>query len=57
MLRIYVPNLVNPKIILSNDNISSWNKGDGKRRNTLGRLDKYACNVLKQSGLWNSVGI
>ena len=28
-----------------------FNKSDGKRRNTLGCLDQYACNVFR---LWNN---
>ena len=31
--------------------MENLNKSDGKRRNTLGYLDQYACNVLT---LWNS---
>ena len=33
------------------ENMENLNKSDGKRRNTLGYLDQYACNVLT---LWNS---
>ena len=36
---------------MKNGSHDKQDKSDGKRRNTLGYLDQYACNVLR---LWNS---
>ena len=39
------------EILIRIQTFSFKNKSDGKRRNTLGCLDQYMCNVLR---LWNS---
>ena len=43
--------IVTPGLTITINTLGSKNKSDGKRRNTLGCLDQYACNVLR---LWNS---